>query len=450
MSTVFGTLLAFAIVFGILVFVHEFGHFFMAKLVKIRVEVFSWGYGKRLFGFKKGETDYRFSLVPMGGYVKFSGEEAGEEVAGKKRELSPGDFMAKKRWQRFLVLVMGSLMNIFLALVLLSVINMVGVTVFEYQEQKPVIGWIEPGSPAAGAGLEVGDEILSINRRKTRIWNDVEIAVGTKPKRLINLEVKRGERIFPVRLMTESKTRYEKGYAGFYGKILSQVIEVTPGSPAEKAGLKVDDVILAVGGKPVYYHELNEVIGKSVGKELEFSVDRKGEGLSFKITPRLEENAGKIGISHWPKSIFKRYGFFSAVVQSLKQNAKLAFVLINYVKDLLTGEASARQVGGPIEIANFSYKAFRLGFFAMMSFIAFVSLQLGIINLFPIPILDGGQVLVLILEGTFRRDFSLKIKQIVMQIGFVIFIFLLAFVILNDVLRILPRGWESLLFWKKG
>jgi regulator of sigma E protease len=444
METILGHIVAFAIVFGILVFVHEFGHFIMAKLMKVRVEVFSWGYGKRLVGFKKGDTDYRVSLIPMGGYVKFSGEEA----LDKQRELQPWDFMAKKRWQRFLVLVMGSLMNILLAVVLVSAVNMVGVTVFEHQEQKPVIGWIEPGSPAERAGLEVGDEILSINKRITRTWNDVDMAVTTKPKRLINIEILRGTERRMVQLKTESKTRYERGYAGFEPRILAQVVELVGQSRAEQAGLLTGDVILSINSVPAYYHQLNEIIEKNPERELEFLVERDGKQLTLKITPRLEDGVGKIGIKSAWKTIFKRYGFFAAIGHSFSHNGKLAFFLINYIGDLMTGEASARQVAGPIEIVNFSYTFFRLGFFALMGFIAFVSLQLGIINLFPIPVFDGGQVLVLILEGAFRRDFSPKVKQVVMQIGFGIFILLIVFVILNDIVRRFPNGWESFLFWK--
>jgi regulator of sigma E protease len=448
MGTILGTILAFAIVFGILVFVHEFGHFFAAKLVKIRVEVFSWGYGKRLFGIKKGDTDYRVSILPMGGYVRFAGEEAGQEASKKKAEPRPGDFLAKNRFQRFLVMVMGSVMNILLAVALLAVINMAGVTVLEYLEKEPVIGWIEPGSPAERANLEIGDEILSINKRKTKTWNDVILSVGTKPNRLINLEVKRGGDVLQVELETESQTKYERGYAGFSGIIKLQVGEVTPDSPAEKAGLKEGDVILAINGKPVHYLQELKIIEENPGKELEFLIDREGETLTLHITPRLQEGVGMIGFRREARTVFKKYGFFSAFAQSIKGNAKLAFLLTNYVRDLVTGEASAKQVGGPIAIVNFSYSAFQLGFFAMLSFIAFVSLQLGIINLFPIPVFDGGQILVLCLEGMFRRDFSPKVKNIVMQIGFAIFIVLLAFLILNDVVRNLPNGWESLFFWK--
>lgn len=442
MGSILGTLFAFAIVFGILVFVHEFGHFFMAKLVKLKVEVFSWGYGKRLIGFKIGETDYRVSLFPMGGYVRFSGEDALSGVGFK-----PHDFMAKKRWQRFLVLVMGSVMNIILAIFLVTFINMAGVTVPEYQEQKPVIGSIELGSPAERSNLKIDDEILSINNKATKTWADVELAVGTKPKKIITLKVKRGEKVFTSKLLTESKTRFAMGYAGFFGKILTQVLMVYPHSPAEKAGLRPGDVILAINGEQVYYYKFVEIIQNNPEKELEFLIEREGKTLTLQVTPRLEGKIGKLGIVQSAKSSEKKYGFFAAVAQSVQWNIKLAFLVVNFVKDLITGEASTRQLGGPIEIATFSYAAFRMGFLAMAGWIALISLQLGILNLIPIPVLDGGQIFVLILEGIFRKDFSPKVKQVVMQIGFAIFILLIVFVILNDVQKRLPHGWESLLPW---
>jgi regulator of sigma E protease len=440
MSVIIGTILVFAFVFGILVFVHEFGHFFMAKLVGIRVEVFSWGYGKRLVGVKKGETDYRISVIPLGGFVKFSGEEVLEE----KREMDSRDFMAKKRWQRFLVLVMGSVMNICLAVVLMAIINMGGVSVYKYLDQKPVIGWIEQGSPADKADLEVGDEILRINNKKTKTWKDVELAVGTKPDRTIDIELRRGDEVRTVELLTESKTRYEMGYAGFVAEISPEVMLVNPGSAADKAGMKAGDIIREIEGQPVHHLTLTETIQKNPGKELDFKIERDGKFIHLNVTPKKEGGVGVIDVRTQAESVSKQYGFFGAIGHSVKENARMAFLVINFIKDLFTGEASTRQLGGPIEIASFSYAAFQMGFMTLLWWMAFISLQLGIINLFPIPMFDGGHIMVLALEGLVRRDFSTKVKQVIMQIGFVFVIILFTFIILNDVVKRLPNGWDSL------
>ncbi|MFC2168519.1 RIP metalloprotease RseP [Acidobacteriota bacterium] len=439
--TILGQILAFVIVFGVLVFFHEFGHFFMAKLVGIRVEAFSFGYGKRLFGIKKGDTDYRISMVPIGGFVKFTGEDVFEQ----KRELEPGDFMAATRWQRFLVMVMGSLMNIVLAILLMMVINMVGTTSPAFYEEAPVIGWIESGSPAELANIMPGDEIISIDGKETKTWNDMNIAVGTRPDRTLKIEVKRDGQIIPIDLKTESRSRLAIGYAGFMAQEWTQVTMITANSPAEMGGLEIGDIVLAINGETVFQQQFIDTVEASPDVELEFLVDRNGEQKTLTITPKREGEVGKIGIAHSLKSIVKKYGLFAAIGESVKYNVNLAFMVIDFLKDLITGEASAKQLGGPLEIANFSYAALRAGFMAMLGWIAFFSLQLGVINLFPIPVLDGGQILVLGLEGLFRRDFSPKVKQIVMQIGFALFIVLIVFVLLNDIAKRLPNGWGSLI-----
>ena len=441
MVNILGTILAFTIVFGILVFVHEFGHFFMAKLVGVRVEVFSFGYGKRLFGVKKGETDYRISLVPMGGYVKMLGEGMFE----KDRPLAPDDLMAKPRGQRLLIMAMGSIMNILLAIVIVAFMNGIGTTVPEYLDQAPVIGHIEAGSPAERAGLRVDDEILRIAGRGVETWTDVQMAIGSKPDRLVRVEVRRGGQVLEIDLQTESVTRFYMGYAGFQAKILTQVRMVLTKSPAEQAGVRPGDVIVALDGTPVYFYTFLEIIQKSAGRTLQMTVDRGGRTLTFPITPRKEGDIGKIGISQIEKSVIKKYGFFAAIGQSFKANMDNVTLIVRFIKDLFTGQASTRQVGGPLEIAKFSYAAFRMGWQALLAWIAVISLQLGVLNLVPIPVFDGGQIFVLVVEAIFRRDLGPKARQIWMSIGFVIFIFLIVFVLLNDFVKGLPHGWGSLI-----
>jgi regulator of sigma E protease len=250
--------------------------------------------------------------------------------------------------------------------------------------------------------------------------------------------------MMPVDLRTESVTRYQMGYAGFQPRILTLIRMVLPKSPAEKAGLRAGDVILTIDGAPAYLYQFLDIIQKSAGKELQFTVDRGGEMLTLPVTPRREGDVGKIGISQDAKSVVKKYGFFAAVGQSFKDNLKNVFLIVRFIKDLFTGQASTRQLGGPLEIANFSYAAFRMGWAAALAWIAVISLQLGVLNLFPIPVFDGGQIFVLIIESIFRRDLGPKARQIWMTIGFVIFVFLIVFVILNDIVKRLPHGWGSL------
>jgi regulator of sigma E protease len=341
-------------------------------------------------------------------------------------------------------MAMGSIMNIVLALVLVAFMNVVGTTVAEYLDAAPVIGWIETGSPAEKAGLRIDDEIVRIAGREVKTWSDVHLAVGSKPDRLVPLEVRRGGEVLPVDVRTESVTRYDMGYAGFQAKILTQVEMVFAGSPAEKAGLERKDVIRAIDGRPVYFYQFLEVIQKNAGNELRLEVERDGRVVTLPVTPRLEGSVGKIGISQVPKSVVKRFGVLTAIGRSFEENLKNVFLVIRFIRGLFTGETPTSQVGGPLAIANFSYTAFRMGWQPLLGWIAVISLQLGVLNLFPVPVFDGGQIFVLVIESIVRRDLGPKARQVWMSIGFVIFAFLIAFVLVNDLVKMLPNGWRSL------
>jgi len=341
-------------------------------------------------------------------------------------------------------MVMGSVMNLLLAVAIVAVLNGIGVSVPIYSEQVPVIGWLDPGSPAEKSGLQVDDEILRIGGRAVKTWGDVELAVGTKPDRLLPVVVRRGGAELEVDLQTESVTRYQMGYAGFKGKILTQVLMVPAGTPAEKAGIRAGDLILAVDGKPIYYYQFIQLIQANPERQLLFTVRRQGQTLELPVTPRRDGEVGKVGLYPIAESEVRRYGVLAAIGQSVRENARNAFLVVSFLKDLFSGQASARQLSGPIEIASLSYSFLQLGWLPMMSWIAMISLQLGMINLFPIPFFDGGQIFVLAVEGLRRRDLSPRARQVWLQVGFVMFVALLVFVILNDIVKWLPNGWASL------
>ncbi len=448
-----GTLLAFFIVFFVVTFVHEFGHFFVARLFGVRVEVFSFGIGPRLFGVQNGRftigkapeggagTDYRVSLVPIICYVKLFGEGMFE----KGRPIAPDDLMAKTRGQRFLIMGMGPVMNVLLAVVLVAVMNGVGTSAPEYLDRAPVIGYLEPGSPAEQAGLRIDDEILSVAGQEVKTWSDVEMAIGTRPDRLVPIEIRRDGETGPVNLKTEAVTNYNMGYAGFQPKITTQVQMVLPGSPAEKAGLQVGDVILEINGARVYFYKFLSVIQKSAGQELTLTVERQGRNLDLKVTPRLEGAVGKIGITQIPKSVKKSYPVFQAIGKSVQQNLGNVFLFVRIFRGFFTGETPTSQLGGPVAIADISYAFLRMGLGALVGWIAVLSLQLGVINLIlPIPVADGFQMGVLTLEAVFRKDLVPKFRMALMTVGWVLMLMLTAFVILNDFVKKLPHGWRSL------
>ena len=453
MANIIGTILAFAIVFFIVTFVHEFGHFIMAKRFGVRVKAFSFGIGWRLFGVRDGKfsffnappggtgTDYKVCLFPVICYVQMEGEGMFE----RDRPIPPDDMMAKTRGRRFLIMVMGSVMNLVLAVILMSVVSGIGTQVVKYIDDTPVIGWVDPGSPAARAGLKADDLIVRISGREVKTWKDVHVAIGITPDRRISIEVVRDGSALSVDLQTGSEKKTDVGYAGFNARIFTQVRKVQSRTPAEKAGLKAGDIIRAIDGKTVFLSGFLDVVQGNPGKELLFTVERDGRLLDIPLTPRLEGKIGWIGVQREAESITKKFGFFAAIGNSLKENSYNALLIVRIIKGLFTGETPASQLGGPLAIADASYAFFREGWLPLLTWIAFLSLQLGVINLiFPIPIVDGPQIVVLALESIFRRDVNPKFRLAYTYVGWAMMMALTAFVVLNDIVKRLPNGWSSL------
>lgn len=434
LNSVSWTILSFIFVLGIMIFIHELGHYLMAKALGIRVEVFSLGFGPRLIGFRRGETDYRISLLPLGGFVKMTGENYDEELNGSRDE-----FLSRPKSHRFAVAIAGPLMNIGLAVVLLAVSYMVGIQVPKYLSETPVVGYVVSESPAEEAGLAEGDVILSIGSTETPTWETVHLVVATSPGQTVSVAVRR-EGASIERLVTLKEDTATGG--GFLGLLppVSNIITSVEAGPAKEAGLQSGDIIERVSAGEATETELRRVldlIAASEGTPVEFTIRRDQEVFDRMITPEEIGGRARIGITigELPslETRTERYGLFPAVGRSLDRTYQLTALTFNIIGKLLTGETSIKMMSGPIEIAKYSGQAASQGPLALIGFMALVSLQLGIFNLFPIPILDGGVIALLGIEGLLGRDLSLKVKERIFQVGFVFLILLMSIVIFNDI-----------------
>lgn len=438
---------AVIVVLGVMILVHEWGHFIAAKWFRVRVEVFSFGFGKRLWGVKRGDTDYRLSLLPLGGYVKMAGENPGEPLSG-----DPGEFLGKPKWQRFIIAVMGPGMNIVLAVVLLTGLYMFKYQKPAYQERKAEIGYVEKDSPAAKAGLRPGDLIVRLGDLQDPIWETVELTVLSSPAQPLEVTVRRDGEQLSTTVTPDVETRNRIGVAGWAPYLPAIIKRVEPGFPAEKAGLLPDDQIVAVNGQPLKLGpRLLQLVQESQGGPIEFAILRKGQTQTLQVTPvkgdvpGRKEKMWRIGVELKDDTIEARLSFPSALRQSLDTNKKLALLIFDIVGKMLERKMSPRSLEGPIGIARLSGEAARRGLPELINLMAAISINLGIFNLFPIPVLDGGVILLLAIEGLLRRDLSLQVKERIVQVGFVFLVLVAVFVIYNDIRKALPPSWDRIL-----
>ena len=442
------TIISFIIVLGILVFLHEFGHFIVAKLLGIRVEKFSLGFGLKVFGFRKGDTEYLISLLPLGGYVKLSGENPEE---GLKNE--PFEFASRSVGDRAKVVVAGPLMNILLAVVLIPVVFMIGTQVPRYLKQKPVLGWVEPGSPGEKAGLKRGDEIVRINSTSVSKWTDLENFILTNPSSTLKVSFLRDGSERESVLTPLANENYGTGYAGLLYQIDPVVASVTLNYPAEKAGLRAGDRIISINGQPIiHWNQISELIQKNGGKEIELVVRREGKMASFSLIPKLESINGKtkpfIGIAPFVEMVTEKYGFFDALKKGIQKLYEVTGLTFYTLKSLITRKISVKTLGGPIMIAQITGQAAKAGIANLLFFMAFLSLNLAILNLLPIPVLDGGHLLFFLIEGLRGKPLGFKKMEIAQQIGLAILILLMLIVTYNDLQRVLP--WKLQDFFRGG
>jgi regulator of sigma E protease len=419
-----------------MVLVHEWGHFVVARSFGVRVEVFSIGFGTRLFGIKRGPTDYRLSALPLGGYVRMAGDNPAEERRG-----DPDEFLSKPRWQRVLIALAGPTTNFLMAVVLTAALFMHGGEQPSYADKPVVIAGVVKDSPAQKAGIQAGDRMASFAGVKNPTWDRVALELAlSAPGHSVPVTIERDGRLITTSVQSEPQPFAVLGYPA------EPVIvgSLARGMPAEGAGLKEGDEIVAANGQKLTApSQFSEVVQQSGGNPMTLEILRDGQPLTLQLRPTWGDPGDgtprwQIGITFRFVTSPRRYAPPQAVVKATQFHIVLADKLIYLVGELFTGKVSLKQVQGPLGIVQESSRAAKRGFGDLISLMALVSLNLAILNLLPIPILDGGHILMLGIEGLLRRDLSLKIKERFVTVGMVFLLLVFLIVMYNDVLRLFP------------
>jgi len=435
--------LAFLFVLGVLIFVHELGHFLMARRIGVRVLTFSLGFGPKLINVKRGGTEYCISAIPLGGYVKMAGENPEDQRTGASDE-----FLSKGKWQRFQVLVMGPVMNLLLALVVMAVVLFQGAQLPAYEQQAVVIGSFADKSVGAQAGLKLGDRIATVDGKPVDNWDEFGTVIITKAKRDVSLGIVRAGKPLQISVVPSAQGKYELGDIGVLPVVHPQIEEIVPGQASEAAGLQKGDVVMGVGAvNDITYDDLLKTIRASENKPLEFHIKRGGALMALIVTPQRRGEEGKIGATI--RQLETRTvdpGPLEAVKLSVQKNYEWTKMIFQTLGGLFTHETSVKQLMGPVAIADLSGTAAHAGWIPLFSLMAMISLNLGLLNLMPIPVLDGGHIFILALEGLARRDFSMKVKEKMLLGGFVLLLMLMVTVIYNDLMRI--QWIEKLVPWR--
>jgi regulator of sigma E protease len=454
----------FLVLIGVMILVHELGHFWAARAFNVKVEVFSFGFGPRLFGFRRGDTDYRFSLILFGGYVKMAGEQPGEPpnaLPHQADQPSPQSvepqsqthtypwqrdreiyLWQKPRWQRLIIAAAGPLMNVVLAIVVLT-----GLFMVSYEKVLnpggAVIGHVQPDSPAAQAGLRSGDKIVRLNGKDNPDWEEIITKEIEGAQRTLTVTIERSGHQFPVSIMPILDEKEGVGSAGWEGQNQIEVGSINEGYPADTAGLKKGDILLKVDNIPIHSHyTLPEVIRRSDGKPVTIEYTRDGVAHTVTMKPVFKNPDGTsmrwmIGVLPEIKLDIQKtsLSFPDALHESLVQNGKNASLILEFLRGILERRMAAKNLSGPVGIAHYATEAAAEGPGPFLMLMSLVSLNLAIVNLLPIPILDGGVIVTLLIEMVMGRDLSLNVKEAMLKVGFVFLMMLVVFTIYNDIAR---------------
>ena len=433
------------VVLGIMVLVHEFGHFAVAKLCGVRVEVFSVGFGKRLFGFRRGDTDYRLSLLPLGGYVKMSGEAPGEGTTG-----DPGEFSAHPRWQRILIGLAGPICNFLLALLLMTGFYMMHNEVEAFRSQPASIDFVADHTAAAAAGLKAGDLLTRFDNVTNPTWEQVSIRAALNVGQTVAVDIKRDGQTISSQLMVPNphgSDDFDFDTVGFIPKMQDDPIrvrQIEAGMPAAKAGLKAGDQITSVDG--LVLHSVDAMLAflqQDSGRPIHLTVLRDGQTLQIELQPIMADAGNgkklyRIGFApNLPPFKIQQLPLPQALHQSVHFNLRYSGLILEVLQRMVTRRFAVQDLSGPIGIARQTGLAVQEpGWQPIIGLMSIISLNLGIFNLLPIPILDGGVIVLLLIEGVMRRDLNQEFKERIYQAAFVVLLIFAAFVMFNDISKL--------------
>jgi regulator of sigma E protease len=431
-------LVTMIVVLGIMIVVHEFGHYAVAKLCGVRVLVFSVGFGKRLLGFTKGGTDYRISALPFGGYVKMAGENPMEEHHG-----DPGEFMSHPRWQRILIALAGPAMNILLAIGIVTALLMYHYEYSPVLSQSAVVGMVDSNSPAAKADIRIGDRILRFGDRQDPKWDDEqEILLQAKidPGAPIDITLQRGSEVLTKHVVPEDKMAQEPPYLGIFPEGSTAVTTVEPDMPAAAAGIREGDQIRSMDGEPMLsMTNVVDHIQKTAGKPVTMEIVREGKQFEATATPVMKNGRLRLGFGLGYPVVVTRLAFGPALSESINKNIWFSGIIVRTIGSLVRSRISIKSMDGPIGIGREAGKRVEQGaWLELFELMAMISINLGIFNLMPIPILDGGLIAITLFESVIRRDIDQQVKERIYQTAFVMIIIFAVVVFYNDIAKMLP------------
>jgi regulator of sigma E protease len=445
------TVVSFVVVIGVLILIHELGHFLVARLTGVGVERFSIGFGPVLLRWRGKETEYCLSVIPMGGYVKMVGEENPLEGGGSAVFDPAKAFALKPLWVRFLIVFAGPAMNFVLAAVIFSlVLGTVGRPVW-----PPVIGRVTEGSPAAAAGLQTGDSVVSVDGHPVKYWEDLDRAVTASNGRPLSLASQREGAVRTVTITPRATTvtdpifreARETWELGAGPQLTPQIGSVAPGSPAEKAGLREGDIVVEVAGQAVFTpEELIQVIQKRPGQTTPITVLRENKRVTLSVTPEAvkekkpggtETEVGRIYAQIATRTVgFEPYNPVSAVWYGSVRTWEMTALTVKGLWKVLVGAIDRSNIGGPLQIATEAGRQAKEGVTSLALFTAIISVNLAVLNLLPVPMLDGGHLFFFLIEGVRGRPLSLKKREAAQQLGFVLLMLLMVYALYNDLVRI--------------